>query len=393
MSLSTDSLNFSAKVVTYLVAVPLVFVVGRSFWHVLYNLFLHPLAKFPGPKTAGLSEWWEVYHTIKCDRFNVIQELHKKHGSVVRINPNQVSIASPKVFHHVFVTKCASFPKSEFYSSIQPGIGPKYAGLFNYTDHKRAVSERRDLQPMFSPAQLKRYEARYQNQLEELVKTMKKTEMVDMFKMFKFLLLDAIGDLSFDQSFNQLSSGEDHQYVIDFNNAFMLIGLDAYFGLQRVFSYSQGQVNKYLDQDVSKKHDTLMSGFLDPKTGQPKEDYDPWSIAISGHGFIIAGSEASSITLAYMLWLLIKKPEMQKKVRSELATLPKNYSSVDLAALPYLDAFLRETLRVYPPAPSPMPRVVPQQGFSFEGVDYPPNSRKVSIQKDGLAPRRKRKNK
>lgn len=74
-----------------------------------------------------------------------------------------------------------------------------------------------------------------------------------------------------------------------------------------------------------------------------------------------------------MLWLLIKKPEMQKRLRAELATLPKNYSSVDLAALPYLDAFLRETLRVYPPAPSPMPRVVPQQGFSFEGVDYPPN--------------------
>lgn len=41
----------------------------------------------------------------------------------------------------------------------------------------------------------------------------------------KYLLLDAIGDLSFDQSFNQLESGEDHQYVIDFNNAFMLIGL------------------------------------------------------------------------------------------------------------------------------------------------------------------------
>jgi cytochrome P450 len=74
-----------------------------------------------------------------------------------------------------------------------------------------------------------------------------------------------------------------------------------------------------------------------------------------------------------MLWLLIKTPEMQKKVRTELATLPESYSSSDLATLPYLDAFLRETLRVYPPAPSPMPRVVPQQGFSFEGVEYPPN--------------------
>ena len=61
---------------------------------------------------------------------------------------------------------------------------------------------------------------------------------------------------------------------------------DAYFGLQQVFSYSQSQVNKYLNQDVSKKQETLMSGFLDLKTGQPKKDYDPWSIALSGHGFM-----------------------------------------------------------------------------------------------------------
>lgn len=38
-------------------------------------------------------------------------------------------------------------------------------------------------------------------------------------------MLDVIGDLAFNQSFYQLESGEEHQYVIDFNNAFMLIGL------------------------------------------------------------------------------------------------------------------------------------------------------------------------
>lgn len=41
----------------------------------------------------------------------------------------------------------------------------------------------------------------------------------------KYLLVDAIGDLALDQGFGQLESGEDHQYMIDFNNAFTLIGL------------------------------------------------------------------------------------------------------------------------------------------------------------------------
>jgi len=87
----------------------------------------------------------------------------------------------------------------------------------------------------------------------------------------------------------------------------------------------------------------------------------------------IAGSEASSITLTYLLGLLIKHPEMDKRLRSELSTLPNDYSSADLALLPYLDAFIRETLRIYPPAPSPMPRVVPSQGLILEGVEYPPH--------------------
>ncbi|KAE9377619.1 cytochrome P450 [Stipitochalara longipes BDJ] len=355
----SDYISFNWKSMLPVFALFILFPLFGALWRAFYNLLLHPLAKFPGPITAGLSEWWEIYHTIKCDRFNVIQQLHEKHGPVVRVGPNQVSISSPETFHHVFVTKCSSFPKSSFYATIQPGVGPKYAGLFNYTDHKRAVAERRDLQPMFSPASLRQYEARYATQLQQLVVAMKSSEEVDMFKLFKYLLLDAISDLSFNRSFDQLKSGKDHQYVIDFNNAFMLIGLT--------------QVKLYLDQDASKKKGTLMSGFLDPETGNPKDGYSPWSIALSGHGFIIAGSEASSITLTYMLWLLIKNPEMEKQLREELKTLPQSYSSVDLAKLPYLDAIIRETLRIYPPAPSPMPRVVPQTGFTLEGVEYPPN--------------------
>jgi len=61
---------------------------------------------------------------------------------------------------------------------------------------------------------------------------------------------------------------------------------DAYFGLQRVFAYSQARVSDYLKLDVSQKEGTLMSGFLDSKTGEPKDDYSAWSIALSGHGFM-----------------------------------------------------------------------------------------------------------
>lgn len=179
------------------------------------------------------------------DRFLVIQKLHERHGPVVRIGPKQLSIASSKTFQYVFVTKCSSFLKSDFYSSIQPGIGDKYAGLFNYNNHAQAMSERHDMQPMFSPASLKKMEARFDPFLDQMVLEMKKGDEMDMFHLLyafetpphtlclvatnvscrKFLLLDAIADLALGESFGQLQSGKEHQYVTDFNKAFMVIGL------------------------------------------------------------------------------------------------------------------------------------------------------------------------
>ncbi|PVH69492.1 cytochrome P450, partial [Cadophora sp. DSE1049] len=339
----------------------------------VYNLFLSPLRKFPGPKFAALTKWWEVYHAIKCDRFIVIQKLHEKYGNVIRIGPNEVSIASPRVFHHIFVTKCSSFLKSDFYTTIQPGLGPKYAGLFNETNHAKSQAERRDLQPGMAPARIKVYEKRYDAQLDQLIQVMKKKQEVDLFTLLKFLMLDVIGDLALGQTFKQLETGEEHQYAIDFNNAFMLIGLVyAHAGLSRVFIYAQEKVVVFLSKPMEEKRQSVMSGFLDAKTGAPKPPYTPWYIALAGHGFLVAGSEASSITLSYFIWLLIKHPEVEQRLRHELSTLQPHYTSTDLALRPYLDAVLRETLRVYPPAPAPMPRVVPAEGFSMEGMDYPP---------------------
>lgn len=100
----------------------------------------------------------------------------------MRIGPNEVSIASPKAFHHVFVTKSSIFKKSDFYKAIQPGIGEKYSAMFNFTDHQQAMRERKDLQPMFSPANMKIYERRYDGQLDTLISIIKNRRELDMFK-------------------------------------------------------------------------------------------------------------------------------------------------------------------------------------------------------------------
>lgn len=51
----------------------------------VYRLYFSPLAKFPGPKLAALSKWYEFYYeVIKDGKFTFrIQELHKQYGEHV----------------------------------------------------------------------------------------------------------------------------------------------------------------------------------------------------------------------------------------------------------------------------------------------------------------------
>ena len=51
-----------------------------------YRLFLHPLARFPGPKLAAITRYVEGYYDVVCGGQYTwkIQEMHKKYGETCR---------------------------------------------------------------------------------------------------------------------------------------------------------------------------------------------------------------------------------------------------------------------------------------------------------------------
>lgn len=50
----------------------------------LYRLYLHPLAKFPGPKLAAITRLYEGYYDAILDGQYTfkIEQLHKKYGEL-----------------------------------------------------------------------------------------------------------------------------------------------------------------------------------------------------------------------------------------------------------------------------------------------------------------------
>ena len=58
---------------------------GLLVWQLtltVYRLYLSPIAHFPGPKLAALTQWYEIYYDIYLNgQFTLhVKELHEKYG-------------------------------------------------------------------------------------------------------------------------------------------------------------------------------------------------------------------------------------------------------------------------------------------------------------------------
>lgn len=86
---------------------------------------------------------------------------------------------------------------------------------------------------------------------------------------------------------------------------------------------------------------------------------------------VVAGSDTTAVTLTYLVWILLKKPDIRRKVTEEVLKLPANFSNRDVEALPYLGCVIQEALRLFGAAPGMLPRTVPKGGANLGGYVIP----------------------
>lgn len=101
----------------------------------VYRLWLHPLAQFPGPWQARLSDLWLSTKLSNLDGYYVINDFHQRYGKYVRVGSNVLSITDPAIMQPAYGAN-AKAAKSDWYD----GTGPHHS---MQSVRSKAVHDRR----------------------------------------------------------------------------------------------------------------------------------------------------------------------------------------------------------------------------------------------------------
>ncbi|KAJ5108111.1 Cytochrome monooxygenase lcsI [Penicillium angulare] len=370
-----------------------VFIVfGYILWTVIYNLFLSPLSKFPGPKLAAIYYGPTIYWTFKGVNHIKMKELHEKYGDVVRMGPSILVYRSPQAWKDIYghrKTGAGSFLKDPTFYIKNPFGG----NILNAddADHSRT---RRLLSHAFSEKALREQEDLIQSYVDLLVDGLNKQisksqDAVDMVRWYNYTTFDIIGDLAFGEPFYCL---KDNKYLPWVSMVFASAKGVALMRPLGIYPSLAPIVKRFLPKKVMEnrlKHYQMSEAKLlrriETETERPDfmtyvtRHNDDRSLSVqemkaNAGLLIIAGSETTASLLSGFTYYLLQNKTAYQKLREELRGTFGSYDEINFKAvvgLPYLNASLEEALRMYPPLPATLPRVVPKGGSVIDGEYFP----------------------
>jgi cytochrome P450 len=137
-------------------------------------------------------------------------------------------------------------------------------------------------------------------------------------------------------------------------------------------SFSSDRVNKRLKKESAKPDIWNLILKRDESSGLSLEEMHS-----NASIFMLAGTETTATLLSGLTYYLLKNPDKMKTLTEEIrGSFPSDADLTleKLAQLKYMHACLEEGLRMYPPVPSGMSRLIPPGGAEICGEYVPHGS-------------------
>lgn len=356
----------------------------------IYNVYFHPLRRFPGPFWARGSILPRCYWVIKGELIYKVRDWHEEYGPVVRVGPNELSFKNAEAWKDIYGRRT-----SERLYEL-PTYKPYYDPMDQPDNMLVAPREAHDavrkiMSPGFSDKTIRAQEKHIGQYVDVLMDRLSAqcvsgdagaNGKVNMTDWMAFCTFDIIGNLTFGSDFDCLRTGKYHPWITTIisslqemayvRGAVLLGMLPVVKFLMQTLGVGAKRFKEQHALTIAKTKQRLEMGtdkndFMDDliRAKVPENE-----LHRHVNLFVVAGSETSATLLAGAIYLLGSNPEAYKKWRDEVRQTFQHESEITLTSvnkLDYMLAVLKESLRMYPPVAGAPPRYVPKGGHTIAG--------------------------
>ncbi|KAL2801988.1 cytochrome P450 monooxygenase [Aspergillus granulosus] len=364
----------------------------------IYNIYFHPLSRFPGPLSHAISRMPYFYRACNGTLPFDMLGLHQRYGDIVRIAPDELAFSHPDAWKDIMGHKNGLPEMAKANWFYRPLVEePLHVVNEDNHQHKRL---RRQLAYGFSERGMREQEPLIKGYvdilLEKLHDMSSAGEPISLSDWYNFTTFDIIGDLAFGQPFGCLEGSNYDGWI---KNIFDAGHLGSYLQALTFFPWLRRAIMALVPQSVkdgAQRHKDLAKRKMIQRIAMPNDradliegllkkkdelDLTVEHLIANAEILIIGGSETTASLLSGVTYLLLRNPEAYEKLKDEIRSTFQNQEEINMTSvnkLSYMLACLDEALRMYPPIANGLPRVTPKGGARVLG-EHIPEGTNVSI--------------
>ncbi|TEA13612.1 Cytochrome P450 monooxygenase lolP1 [Colletotrichum sidae] len=347
------------------------------------------LSHVPGPFSHAITGFAMARAALNGAVHEYYMDLHERYGPLVRIGPNTVMFSDAETLKRIAAAR-SGYTKGEWYVVGRTTPGEDH--LFSLRDEDRRRHLKSRMGPGYSGLENGGFEAGVDKHVASFVdlieskyiSTAAEYRPMDMASKSTYFALDVVSELGFGHAYGFLREDRDLYQYVGTKDAFfpvmvtmgsvprlarlmhswpLSLGLprsadSAGFGA--LMGFAKTFVDGRLAPDAKPGRD-MMQSFIN--AGLTREE-----LTQEVYVETIAGSDTTATAIRMILLSLLSNPRAYSSLRAEIDAaaaanrISRPVRDAEARTLPYLQAVIREGLRLYPPSTGIVSKEVPAGG-------------------------------
>ncbi|KAK4160369.1 putative cytochrome P450 E-class, group I [Cladorrhinum sp. PSN259] len=341
------------------------------------------LQHIPGPAWAGRTSLWLIRRQLSGQLHRDLSELSKKYGPIYRIAPNWVVISDPFEVRRVYQAR-GPWYRGRWYEMFR--FDQPAETVLSLRDNASHSDSRSRLGPGYSGKDVDNLHSVVDHRIADFVSLIERKYLstkdefrpMDLAEKAQFMTLDVISDLAIGKCFECLNNDQDTYGQIAFVTGSLplvvamsivpsslallqnpiaraLLPKEKLEGIGRMMALAQQNARKRYGPNKVEARDMLGS-FVNHGLSYT----NAWMEAFVQIG---AGSDTTSTAIRMTLFYLMSNPESYQKLQAEIDAAVRDgrvsspVEEGEAKRLRYLQAVIKEGLRIWPPVAGLMPKI------------------------------------